>query len=149
MKEILFKAKEVDSGEWVEGYLVRIDEETCFIATKDDILAAYTDNRGTYDGYMSVIDTETICQYTGLIDKNGNKIWENDVVCTPYIDPIFKDIVNDEILNDFRWKVVFYEGLFCVENESDRIYLRDFSINNYIEVIGNIFDNPELLKAGV
>ena len=144
MREILFKAKEVDSGEWVEGYLVRIDEETCFIASEYDILAAYTDNRGTYDGWMSAIDPETICQYTGLTDKNGNKIWENDVV--RYEDDLSNMLKEDLIV----WNETHaaFTRLHKSKMGLQYLYIDEFIASNS-EVIGNIFDNPELLKAGV
>ena len=143
MREILFKAKEVDSGEWVEGYLVRIDEETCFIASEYDILAAYTDNRGTYDGWMSAIDQETICQYTGLTDKNGNKIWENDVV--RYEDDLSNMLKEDLIV----WNETHaaFTRLHKSKMGLQYLYIDEFIASNS-EVIGNIFDNPELLKVG-
>ena len=114
---------------WIEGYL---SSENCIFSTalEGDFL----------------IDPSTICQCTGLKDKNGKLIWENDVVCTPYVDPIFGDIVNDEILDDYTWKVVFVDGGFCVENEDKIINLRSFTNGNHIKAIGNIFDNPELLE---
>ena len=71
-REILFKAKRKDNGEWVEGYYFGVGE-------KHMILNFSTDESGTYHN-MYEIDPETLCQYTGLTDKNGNKIWENDIV---------------------------------------------------------------------
>ena len=142
MKEILFSAKRIDNGEWVEGYIVRIDEETCFIASKEDILAAYTDNRGTYDGWMSVIDQETICQYTGLTDKNGNKIWENDVV-KHYYDECHAGCIEVGVI---RWNgdEARFENFRLIEKYA--YYLSGKKC--VYEVIGNIFDNPDLLKVG-
>lgn len=133
MREILFKAKRLSDGKWVEGYYQK--RKDAF--ENDEHLIFRCESCHAWE-YVEV-EPETLCQYTGLTDKNANKIWENDIVCTPYIDPIFKDMVNDEILDDFRWKVVFYEGVFCVENEDTRIYLRDF-VNN-IKVIKNHFDD--------
>lgn len=149
MREILFKAKRIDNGEWVEGLITMMWGQYHIINPSDEN-TAYP------------IDADTICQYTGLTDKNGNKIWENDVL-RGHGNP--KDLV----------KVVF--GEFCViEVESlekvdsvvgwhteviptDAISkcepfcfsmpLTDFYINfSELEVIGNIFDNAELLKAG-
>lgn len=145
MHEILFRAKEISTDKWVEGYLVKISGDDYRIATEEDINWSYT-KLGDYDGVMTCVNPETICQYTGLTDKNGNKIWENDVVCTPYVDPIFGDMVNREILDDYTWKVEFCDGCFCVLNDSHRIALKCFTNGKNIKVIGNIFDNPELLE---
>ena len=74
MREILFKGKQVDNGEWVEGYYLNqreslTDKKACYIAT----------NNGYGFNYISVIP-ETVCQFTELYDKNGRKIFENDIV---------------------------------------------------------------------
>ena len=67
MREILFKAKRINDNEWVEGYFI------------DNEIAC-----GTWEGCTGIdsyaIDPETICQFTGLCDKNGKKIWENDII---------------------------------------------------------------------
>jgi len=151
MREILFKAKRIDNGEWVEGYVFNdgfVDSKRMFVGG-----LVIMDYKGTADDRWDVgtafyeVEPDTICQYTGLTDKNGNKIWENDVVCTPYVDPVFGNMVNDEILDDYTWKVVFVDGGFCVENEDKIINLRSFTNGNHIKAISNIFDNPELLKG--
>ena len=84
MREILFKAKRIDNGEWVEGYVFDdgfVDSKRMFVGG-----LVIMDYKGTADDRWKVgtafyeVDPNTICQYTGLTDKNGNKIWENDVV---------------------------------------------------------------------
>ena len=72
-REILFKAKRIDNGEWVEGYYRRIP---CMGMLEHYIMPRNPKNR--MEQYA--IDPDTICQFTGLTDKNGKKIWENDIL---------------------------------------------------------------------
>ena len=125
MREILFKAKRLDNGEWVEGLLwkKKYNASKMFISCFPD----EDDNEEAF-----VVDSKTICQYTGLTDKNGCKIWENDVVYIPYMS-----------LEDSYCKVVFRRGGFIGEMADG---CEDCLLNRKIEVIGNIFDNPEFLK---
>ena len=153
MREIEFKAKEIGTGDWVYGYLVRIHEDDYRIVTEDDLNYAYTGGYD-YDGSMTKIDKNTICQYTGLTDKNGNKIWENDVVRYQFDtdDCIFpnkdtKKRVGKIFFSDFRASfsvAMGRNGSKAINNDLFK-YVQN---GNRVEVIGNIFDNPELLKGG-
>lgn len=130
MREILFRGKHIHilpenehldgtRGKWIYGYLC--DED-------------YINSQEL--GAEFLIDHETVCQYTGLRDKNGEKIFEGDI------------LQNDENkVGQVQW---FEEhSAFMIWNTTDNkvhfLYDNDFS---KIEVIGNIFDNPELLEVG-
>ena len=139
-REILFKAKRVDNGEWVEGYLVkcRTSEEEGY-AIKDTV---YHVNDGIINLIPCVVEESTICQYTGLTDKNGNKIWENDVcTCKKRGCAFFGCVVKWN-----RVKARFdVNAMGCNFSMTLEECLDGVSINGLdYEVIGNIFDNPEL-----
>ena len=129
MREILFRGKHMHvcpenkhlDGTWVEGYL--------------------EDENHINDGKCEfLIDSETICQYTGLIDKNGKKIWENDILEGHLDDKFPEDVTREKVIwHESGWKT---EEPGCVDKE----YLDEFDTENF-EVVGNVFDNPELLEA--
>ena len=126
----LFKAKRVDDGEWIVGGLVRYGFTG---KEKYYIVPDYAS-----DLYAMEIDQNTICQCTGLKDKNSNLIWENDVVD-------FKTSKAVVIWDKAEWRVKWIK-------DKDTILRRDlhFWTNEddwKCEVIGNIFDNPELLES--
>ncbi len=77
-REILFKAKRIDNGEWVEGQYVYITNPL----TEDGKPIKHLICNGT-NIFNDLIDSDTICQCTGLTDKNDKKIWENDIVELP------------------------------------------------------------------
>lgn len=138
MREILFKAKRIYDGKWIEGYYLR---DQYHIGGKDIIF--YRKDSDRFTVYTDRIDIETLCQFTGLYDKNGNKIWENDIVTcqTKYGGDI--------------GKIVFHNGKFCVLWNSTYHYSRNGKCENYYDintknsVKGNVFDNPELLQGSV
>ena len=132
MRDILFKAKDVQSGEWIEGLLVITKEEysneiyyAIFEKESEHVcMGEYKDN-GHYQ-----IDPNTICQFTGLKDKNGNKIWENDIVRL------------DEDLYIITWEED--DAMFALEDVGIVEHFSNVD-SKWCEVIGNKFDNPELV----
>ena len=134
MRKIKFRGTSLETDDWVYGYLA----DGNLICTWDNIRNAH-----------EVLST-TVGQFTGLLDKNGTPIYEGDIVEHPYIDPIFGDLVEMKDGNGVKSVVVFHEGAFCVRYGEDVFYYLDqFTRHKHIEVVGNIHDNPELLKGGM
>ena len=143
-REILFKAKRKNWRElpkeewWVEGNLITNEREegTAYIGYIFDV------HNGVIEDFDIVeIDPETLCQYTGKTDKNEKKIWENDIVRTSKFG---KDDGNGHNYPGFDVFVVKWDnGGFALFNKRRRFNLR--TDEKSYEVIGNIYDNPELL----
>ena len=137
-REILFRAKKVDGGEWVEGYLLK----THGLYFLYDIKNADTCRQNSY-----LIEEDTICQYTGFTDKNGKKIWENDVI-RYYSGEVYAPVKFGEYQNWFDSTSTCHVGFYVDWDEKYGIR-KDLgywiNIAN-VEVVGNIFDNPELME---
>lgn len=151
----LFKAKRLDNEEWVQGYLFGIWEKRYILyGTTNDI------------PNMIEVDPSTICQCTGLKDKNGKLIWENDIVdflghkgtvvfeCGSFGIAYKTPIDWNGIEANIKPITGCDNRLYVCENDNYislwEIYWNfndeDDSVNT-VEVIGNIFDNPELLEV--
>ena len=143
MRTIKFRGKSL-SGEWLYGYLYKhgITPPSDFLCIGQAVLP-WKDTVGVY-----VADPDTIGQFTGLYDKNGKEIYEGDIVSHPWKDPIFGDLV--ETGQFVHSTICFNNGAFVVNYrlQGEYIYLQDFVRLKCLEVVGNIYDNPELLKGG-
>lgn len=156
MREILFRGKRADNGEWEYGdlwcnpYGKRV---VCIVSPIND--------QGTTGG--NEVDPETVGQYTGLTDKNGRKIFEGDIVdlfgmkgkvvqeCGAFGIGFMKTIDYDLLESKIPFNnsanfcfndnfISFWEVFWNYEQDDNPLY--------EVEVIGNIYDNPELLKGG-
>ena len=128
----LFKAKRIDNGEWVEGQYVN----TCY--PKDCKKTGHFIVK--YPNHLNEIYTSTICQCTGLKDKNGKLIWENDIMVA-HLDDAYPE-------DETYIRILWYESGFCSkEKGSEDISPIDKFDQEHFEVCGNIFDNKELLES--
>ena len=125
MREILFRGKRVDNGEWVYGDLIhrRI--------WRNDIVIIRVEDNG-FDCYVEYeVIPETVGQYTGLSDKNGQRIFEGDIVNLLYSDFYGQDRC----------------GKFVYDDMTNTDIIFRIETSHAIEFIGNIHDNPELLEG--
>lgn len=156
MREILFRAKRIDNGKWIEGYYckwkrIRINLGSVKEEVVDCIITWMSD--GGMPRYE--IEPETLCQYTGLKDKNGKRIWENDIVSCehkkyPYDDSIVFPLLPDPIKYKRNYAVEFINTWsnygYRLRNKSIHFILTGNVVYNHkIEVVGNVFDDKYLL----
>ncbi|MFR1269419.1 MAG: YopX family protein [[Eubacterium] siraeum] len=128
MRERLFRGKRVDNGEWIVGGLLQDDDGKTYIVGYE--------HRGGIDGMIDAelilweVIPETVGQYVELPDKNGEKIFEGDIV---------RDTEDFDV-----GKIFFdtYTAMFVIGFETT---IADFNDGYSLEVIGNIYDNPELV----
>lgn len=136
----LFRGKRIDTGEWVEGSFItgvffRLGQEIPYMFCPNladyDCFEDFSEENGIFE-----VEPSTICQCTGLKDKNGNLIWENDIVS--YCDCTKEDYV-------ISWE----QNKACFEYRQYSCSMMNFDelSSCEVEVIGNVFDNPELLEV--
>lgn len=163
MREILFRGKRVDTGEWVEGSLIH---QTKFYGDPVDCYHILYDGEFHADYYGSAeVIPETVGQFTGLFDKNGKMIFEGDILRTRRYETYRKELKGYYGYDSegYPQRVPGYEGSaeYCYScqvdcfasvkfNPRQGFYLDGASV--YVdaicnEVVGNIHDNPELLEA--
>lgn len=143
MREILFKGKCIDEtslkGQWIEGQILHDGVTGKYYINRDNCLNE-SDNVGE-EGLLRFaayeVDPETVCQYSGLTDKNGRR-FEGDIFQASDGDCIQRYIIT--------WREDLLEwSAECIGDPDGTLTLSEFRVGE-IEVIGNIFDNSELLK---
>ena len=133
MREILFRGKRIDNGEWVYGWpfadtadcsLKKAGKCVCPHDGSEYFIVEWVDDYHEYEERQVI--PNTVCQYTGLKDKHGKRIFEGDIL---------------SLRTGRTYVVKFEDGAFILEDSA--IPMR---FANKFEVIGNIHDNPELIK---
>ena len=134
----LYRAKRCDTGEWVEGYYAVARDRKGL--TQHNILIA--DNDIGYFKWI-VVDPSTICRCTGKTDIEKNLIFEHDVVS-------FLDATSTEYGYSEHWQVgeVLWDDETLSFQVTERLSAESYEVLEECKVIGNIFDNPELLEVG-
>lgn len=139
MREILFKARTNYDGKWVEGYYckwLRGERIITYSEKETDCIITWMSNGGMsrYE-----VDPETLCQFTGLIDKNGKRIWENDIALAWS--------QGSRAIGTVKQRV---DGLWIMSPAWQNHEFWELKPNGNgettVEVLGNAFDNPELLQ---
>lgn len=131
-REILFRAKRLDNGEWVDGNLITNEKNE----SKKYIGYIFDEQNGVIEDFDIVeVIPSTICQYTGLTNELGEEFWENDIVQSGYYYGVIK----------------YEDDAFIIKwNTKGSEFLRhDLAYWTYLcnaRVVGNVFDNPELLE---
>lgn len=135
MREILFRGKRLDNGEWIEGYFMpRPNETKTYIVAFGDCV--------WYE-----VDHSTVGQHTGLKDKNGTRIFEGDIIKTKKFGRQIPG-TNRTNFNGYDVFVVIYgEGRYEIDNPRRNFICAGVNGRYECGVIGNIHDNPELMKG--
>ena len=143
LRKIIFKAKRISDGQWFEGnysyreWVYGVKKDLHYINGETDALHCYQ-----YE-----IDPTTLSQFTGLYDKDGNKIWENDIV---KFDVYEYEKLISSVISDIKWCKELCSLSVVVNKQGTRGTLGHFlDLNKEVKIVGNIFDNPELLEENL
>ena len=154
MREILFKAKRKDNDKWVEGYY----QKRYDLLGNEEHLIFHADSYKVWE-YAEIIP-ETLCRFTGRCDKNGKKVWENDILMghgnpEDLAKAVFgefgvRDVETGSIVDKvvgWHYEIIPTDAISRCEPFCWSMPLTEYYIDRCeMEVVGNIFDNPELLQ---
>lgn len=126
MREILFEGKRVDNDEWVEGFYVCVPEHYKPEMSGKSYIVSIN------NGISFEVVPETVREYTGLTDRNGKRIFEGDIIGG----------------RGDTYKVIFEDGIFLIDNShyTTGLYVA-IHMEKIDEVIGDVYNNPELLEV--
>lgn len=145
MKNILFRGKCVDDGKWIEGYYLHKPNDACIGESNEEhLIVKYK----FLDWDLSEliggkVDPESVCQYTGVNDECGRKVFEKDIIGVEYDDSDYERIMS---WHEY-FEVYFSETkhAYYVRHADGDVYpLNEFDSDYY--VVGNIIDNPKLME---
>lgn len=139
MRGILFRGKE-PQGDWCYGGLIQ---------SANDFYISFYISIGIDKGFMcAFVKPETIGQYTGLTDKNGKKIFEGDIVTYDDAEADYEGYHDNVFLNCGEVRISAWDGIYFTNRqtvEMSDLYESETMVD--CEIIGNIYDNPELLEV--
>lgn len=135
MREILFIGKRLDNGEWITGHLLKYEDGRARIVPNNTDIFCFEKDESIIQTVAHRVDPKTVGQYTGFVDKNGKKIFEGDIV----------SIYNSKaFLFAVEWNNQYV--LKCTSNGVSDNILNVIESPEDVEVVGNIYDNSELIK---
>lgn len=135
-REILFRGKRIDTGEWIEGWYCK--QVFSRWPLKSCIIPSQLAEAGEISHFAII--PETVGPFTGLTDKNGRKIFEGDII-EAHLDELFPDLATTLIVvwSNYGW--------FGRDMEGNVDSLEREWVSDFFEIIGNIHDNPEMLEV--
>ena len=130
IRSIIFRGKRIDDGEWIEGILFNAKEDMFIIPHGNEY--RYDELEGlAFDVYGCKVNPSTVGQYTGLVDRNGKKIFEGDII---WLNRRYYKVIYDTL---------FYAGFCARDLDGDIVSLSRICVE--YDVVGNIYDNPNMI----